>query len=50
VDSLKPNLHRALFYLRNKVHVTNVRRLLVPLRTNRVVREALTEWAKQWAK
>jgi hypothetical protein len=50
VDSLKPNLYAALFYLRRKVHLTNVSRLLTSLRTNQAIREALGTWAEQWAK
>ena len=36
--------------LRRRGRLTNIRRLLVPLRTNALVVKALKRWAKQWPK
>jgi hypothetical protein len=48
VATLDWNLCATLNHLRRHVHVTNVRRLLVPLKTNRLVEEALATWAAMW--
>lgn len=42
------NLLEALAFLRRRAHMTNARRLLVPLHVNQVVREALKKWAAEW--
>ena len=42
------NLWDALRYLRRRQSFRNVRRLLVPLRVNQSVREALKAWTAQW--
>ncbi len=42
------NLWEALAYLRRRAHMSNARRLLVPLRVNQAVREALKKWATEW--
>jgi hypothetical protein len=39
-----------LYYLRLEVGLKNARRLLVPLKINRLIREALKEWPATWPK
>lgn len=51
LDQLKDregNIWEALRYLRRRVHLSNVRRLLVPVRANRLLREAAADWARTW--
>jgi hypothetical protein len=50
LDPSKCNIGAALFYLREELHLRNVRRLLSPLRTNRLVREALANWVALWVR
>lgn len=45
---LQGDLWPTLFYLRLEVGLRNARRLLVPLKTNRLIREALKKWAAMW--
>lgn len=49
VNRRKKSIHAALSYLRRKVHITNARRVLTPLRTNQLVREGLEHWSALWA-
>ena len=42
------DLWTALRYLRSRLGLKNTRRLLVPLKVNRLVRRALEEWAELW--
>ena len=44
----KRDLCAALQYLRRKVGIKNSRRLLVPLHTNKLIQQALTELAAEW--
>jgi hypothetical protein len=51
VEERRTSLWTTLTYLRKRVHLTNVQRLLVPHEeTNRVVRGAIEKWAAEWAK
>jgi hypothetical protein len=50
LDPLKRDICAALSHLRRNVHLKNVRRFVTPLRTNRLVREALKKWSAHWAK
>jgi hypothetical protein len=45
---LEGHLSEALSYLRQSEHLTNTRRLLIPLDTNRFVLQALRKWAATW--
>ena len=45
---LEGDVWPTLYYLRLEVGLKNARRLLVPLKTNRLIREALKEWAAMW--
>jgi hypothetical protein len=42
------DLSAVMRYLRRREHLTNARRLLVPLPVNRTVREALEKWSTRW--
>lgn len=48
VAARKANLWEALRYLRATAHLTNTRRLLVPLPANEVVRQALEQLGREW--
>jgi hypothetical protein len=48
VRELANDLSDVLDYLRGSMGMKNTRRLLVPLRQNQLVREALREWGTQW--
>jgi hypothetical protein len=48
VTAVHGDLSAGLSYLRRQVGIKNSRRLLVPLRTNKLIRQALREWAEQW--
>jgi hypothetical protein len=48
VHELEGDLGMVLDYLRGPLGLTNTRRLLVGLRANKLVREALREWGRQW--
>lgn len=48
VDELADNLWETLRYLRRRVGMKNVRRLLIPLEINTVIRGAVQQWAAQW--
>jgi hypothetical protein len=50
LDPLKRHIHAALSHLRRNVRLNNVRRVLTPLRANRLVREALAKWSANWAR
>jgi hypothetical protein len=50
VRAREKHLWAALNYLRRRVGLTNVRRLLTPLSLNKVAREALKKWARKWPK
>jgi len=45
---LEGDVWPTLNYLRLEVGLKNARRLLVPLKTNRLIRDALKEWAAMW--
>lgn len=45
---LEDDVWPTLNYLRLEVGLKNARRLLVPLKTNRLIREALKNWAAVW--
>ena len=44
----RKDLCAALTYLRRRIRLKNSRRLLVPLRTNKLVLQALREWTAMW--
>ncbi|MGB2891262.1 MAG: hypothetical protein WBC04_26545 [Candidatus Acidiferrales bacterium] len=48
IAKLDAHLWDALKYLRTTASLKNVRRFLVPVRTNRVARDALRGWAAKW--
>jgi hypothetical protein len=48
--ALDGDLTAQLTFLRRAARLKNVRRLLVPLKANRLVREALKEWVATWPK
>jgi hypothetical protein len=50
VRKLENDLFAALSYLRRVIGLKNVRRLLIPLSTNRLVRQALEKVAADWPK
>lgn len=50
VDPCECNTGAALAYLREEVRLSNVRRFLTPLETNRLVREALEIWCPIWGR
>jgi hypothetical protein len=50
VNAMDGDLDAQLTYLRQTVGLNNTRRLLIPLRANRLVRRALDEWVAQWPK
>lgn len=50
VGDRSESLWEALNYLRRRLHLTNVHRLLVPGDTNRLVRKAAEEWITNWEK
>jgi hypothetical protein len=45
---LEGDVWPTLNYLRLELGLKNARRLLVPLKTNRLIRDALKEWAAMW--
>ena len=50
VHELENDLGNVLEYLRGSLAMKNTRRLLVPLRQNRLVRDALREWGALWTR
>jgi hypothetical protein len=48
VKDKSDNLWETLSYLRRRVHLKNVQRLLVPVDTQRAVRKAADEWIANW--
>ena len=50
VNAMDGDLDAQLAYLRQVARLNNTRRLLISLRANRLVREALNEWAVSWPK
>jgi len=48
VAERRRDLCAALTYLRRRIGIKNSRRLLVPLHTNKLVLQALQEWATMW--
>lgn len=50
VTELEGDLVEQMAFLRQVAGLTNTRRLLVPLRTNRLIRDALRAWARSWPK
>jgi hypothetical protein len=48
VAERRRDLCPALTYLRRRIGIKNSRRLLVPLHTNKLVLQALQEWATMW--
>lgn len=48
LHALDGDLVAQMQYLRRTGELRNTRRLLVPLQTNRLVRQALAEWAAMW--
>jgi hypothetical protein len=50
VNAKDGDLEAQMTILRRDAGLENTRRLVVPLRTNQLVREALRDWAKAWPK